>query len=332
MAPKAPARPPLFGRYKLAKPALTAPDPAPRLVPDNQPLVTPVQRLALPGHAGGFVWAKRDDLYVVAGVPGGKARSCWHLAEGAKGLITAGSRQSPQVNIVAQIAQRLGIPARVHVPAGPITPELREAEAVGAEIVAHRPGYNTVIVARARQDAEAAPAGWRLIPFGMECAEAIRQTRGQAAALGALPDAVLAGIKRLVVPAGSGMSLAGILWGMADAKIARPVLAVVVGSDPTARLDQYAPPDWRRRVILRPAGLDYHAPAPVTRLGGVALDPIYEAKCIGHLAHGDLLWIVGVRRTAWRADPPGLETLETVDAPANAGASNAPGGGRWAAG
>jgi hypothetical protein len=27
----------------------------------------------------------------------------------------------------------------------------------------------------------------------------------------------------------------------------------------------------------------------------IELDPIYEAKCVGHLVPGDLLWIVGHR-------------------------------------
>lgn len=68
---------------------------------DNQPELTPVDK-----H--GDYWMKRDDLYRVAGVCGGKVRTCWNLAQGAKGLVTAGSRSSPQCNIVAHIAQKLG--------------------------------------------------------------------------------------------------------------------------------------------------------------------------------------------------------------------------------
>ena len=58
--------------------------------PDHQPEHTPVQQV-------GQLWLKRDDLYSVAGVAGGKVRSCWALAQGARGLVTAGSRASPQV-------------------------------------------------------------------------------------------------------------------------------------------------------------------------------------------------------------------------------------------
>jgi len=78
---------------------------------------------------------KRDDLFEVAGVRGGKARTCWSLAQGAVGLVTAGSRSSPQVNIVAHIARDLGIPCRVHTPEGEPSPEVADAVTCGAEWV-----------------------------------------------------------------------------------------------------------------------------------------------------------------------------------------------------
>jgi len=123
--------------------------------------LTPVQKV-------GNVWVKRDDLFEVAGASGGKARSCLALAKTAKeGLVTAGSRHSPQVVIVARIGAAMGLPVRVHVPAGADTPETAMAEESGAEVIRHRAGYNSVICARAREDA--AGRAWRLIPFGMEC-------------------------------------------------------------------------------------------------------------------------------------------------------------------
>ena len=86
---------------------------------------TPVQRR-------GELWFKRDDLFEVGGVYGGKVRTCYALAQGAAGLVTAGSRQSPQANIVAQIARVMGIPCRVHTPTGELSPELLAARAAGA--------------------------------------------------------------------------------------------------------------------------------------------------------------------------------------------------------
>jgi len=248
---------------------------------DFTPAATPIEQY-------GDIWLKRDDLWMVAGVPGGKVRTCWHLAQGAQGLVTAGSRASPQVNIVAHIAQRLGVPCRAHVPSGALSPEVLSAQEAGAEIVQHKPGYNSVIVARARDDA--AEHGWVEIPFGMECAEAVNQTRQQ------VRDFPV-GVRRLVVPVGSGMSLAGILYGLKDQGITLPVLGVVVGAAPEKRLDKYAPADWREMVELVNAGIDYHTEVNAS-IGGVRLDPHYEAKCKPFLVSGDMLWIVGIRSTA----------------------------------
>ena len=105
------------------------------------------------------------------------------------------------------------------------------------------------------------------------------------------------------MPVGSGMSLAGVLWGLRNRGglfQAMPVLGVVVGADPAKRLDKYAPPGWREMVELRPSGLDYHDAAPRNRLGPLVLDPIYEAKCLPFLRAGALVWIVGVRQTVGR--------------------------------
>lgn len=242
-----------------------------------------------PIEVRGGLFIKRDDLYLAAGAPGGKARSCWHLAQGAPGLVTASSRQSPQIGIVARVAAELDIPCRAHMPTGPDTPEMVEARALGAEIVAHRPGYNSVIVARARADA--LQRGWREIPFGMECQEAVNQTKGQVANL------PFGSIARIVVPVGSGMSLAGILWGLSELGCSVPVMGIMVGADPTKRLDRWAPPLWPSLARLSNAGVDYHAHAAETSFHGLALDPVYEAKCLPHLQPGDLFWLVGIRGT-----------------------------------
>jgi hypothetical protein len=248
---------------------------------DSDFVLTPVERR-------GTIWLKRDDLFSIAGARGGKARTCWKLAQGAAGLVTAGSKASPQVNIVAHVAKRLGIPCRVHTPSGDAGPEVQQAVALGAERVVQKPGHNSVIIARARADA--AVRGWVNIPFGMECNEAVQATREQ---VQNIPAA-----KRLVIAVGSGMSLAGVLWGLRDAGRELPVLGIVVGADPEKRLDLYAPPGWRKMVTLVPSGQNYHDPAPVTTLEGVQLDPIYESKMIPFVQPEDCVWCVGMRSTA----------------------------------
>lgn len=253
---------------------------------------TPVER-----H--GPIWLKRDDLFTVAGVHGGKVRTCWALATARPditGLVTASSRMSPQAEIVANVAADLSIECHLFMPwtsRQPMTPIMIAAEKIGACFHMVRPGHNSVIKARAREFVayENAFGGQRLaeIPFGMECAYAVRLTAAQ------VGSALRVNPKRIVVPVGSAMSLAGILHGMRRNGSLVPVLGVQVGADPSRRLDTWAPADWRSMVGLVPAGIDYHQPAPVTEFDGVPLDPIYEAKCLPFLEPGDLLWVVGRR-------------------------------------
>lgn len=256
------------------------------MVQDNQFLkhATPIQPF-------GNKWLKRDDLFMVAGASGGKARTCWLLAQGAKGLVTAGSRASPQINIVARIAHQLGIPCHAHTPTGELSFPLREAQDLGAKIFQHKAGYNSVIIERARSDAKA--HGWTEIPFGMECAEAVAQTAKQVVDI---PEDV----GRIVVPVGSGMSLAGIVRGLAERQLNIPVLGVVVGANTRKRLSKWLPFGNRSRFELVDSKLDYHQePKVITVHNGdgatLEVDPIYEAKCIPYLRAGDLFWIVGIR-------------------------------------
>jgi len=247
---------------------------------------TPVERR-------GDYWLKRDDTYEYAGRYGGKVRTCRWLAEraaerGAVGLITAGSRQSPQVSIVSAVAAHLGMACRVHVPAGADTPQTDAALYAGAEVVRHRPGYNTVIVARAFSDAMV-NRDWEYVPFGMETEAAVVMTGTQ------VTSAVAVAPSRIVVPVGSGMTLAGILRALPSLDPTIPVLGVVCGADPIARLDRYVP-SWRaQRVDLLSASTDYHRHV-LAEIDGLSLDPVYEAKCAEFLRPNDLLWVVGHRR------------------------------------
>lgn len=242
------------------------------------------------------VWVKRDDLFELGGIRGGKVRTCAYLAthpERAKGLVTAGHRDSPQGTIVAAVGRELGVPVRVHCPdAKDLRAELSAAEERGAELVRHRPGYTSVITYRAKHDA--VQRGWVYVPFGMECEGAVEQTAGQVQ-LAQLP----VGLRRIVVPAGSAISAAGLLQGLWRAGVPRlPVLVVQVGmKGAERRLDQYAPM-WRdMRVELVHSRLGYHSMPRRRQLGTVVLDGVYEAKCLEYLRPGDGLWVIGRRLT-----------------------------------
>ena len=93
------------------------------------------------------------------------------------------------------------------------------------------------------------------------------------------------------------------------------MVGISVGASPTDRLDRYAPRegeyegffgeadpnvrgiDWRDMVHIEKSDYDYHSWYAKPHWNGIALDPIYEAKCVPFLEPGDLMWVVGVRRT-----------------------------------
>lgn len=246
--------------------------------------LTPVERY-------GRVFLKRDDLYQLADVPvcGGKVRAIYALAQGARYLVSFGSRYSPHVHRVAAVAAFLDIPCRLHIASGANTPSVQAAEDLRAQIIRYRAGYLSVLQARAREDAHASSS--TLIPFGVVCQEAANQVSAQTANL---PT----DMQRLVIAVGSGITLAGILQGLREYCRATPVLGVCVGKDPTPILDTYAPIGWRHQVELVHSPLKFEEHAKKTQLADITLDPVYEAKCLPYLQPGDLLWVIGLRAGA----------------------------------
>ncbi len=254
--------------------------------------LTPVQELLDKGRK---LFVKRDDLFEYAGVRGGKARTCLYLVEEALGsptppteLVTAASRQSPQILITASIAKAKGLKCRVFIPRSKdMTPILEEAASLGAVIERDSVWHDNVIVAHAKNYCEASKGKAFYIPFGMQCQEAVEQTKKQVAN-------IPSDVKRIVMPVGSGMSASGVLWGLKERKLNIPVLGVQIGKDPVKQLDSYAPPEWPSMMRIVKSQCGYHESVEAW-LGDIRLDPIYEAKCLPFLEDGDLLWIIGSR-------------------------------------
>lgn len=257
-------------------------------------LVTPIQR-----HDKH--WAKRDDLYEFAGCFGGKVRACqailkdWMDTHGTApvGLITGTGRASAQLQLVARVAERLGIQARCHCPEGQPSPEMLDAQAHGADLVQHKAGYSSVIKLRAEADAKERPK-WCPIPYGMAHPAAVQATRRQ---VYGLPP----GARRLVIPLGGGVNAAGVLWGLRDlATQPGPgfqVIGIQVGGNPRPNLERLAPAFWHQQITIVKSRHNY-TDAVAGMIGDVTLDPYYEAKCLEHLQPEDLLWIVGKRVAA----------------------------------
>lgn len=240
---------------------------------------------------------KRDDKYEICGVKGGKSRAAYHLiqqglSQGFKDFVTAGSRMSPQCEIVSAICEHLGIKCHLFMPSGKETSVLTNiSKNVNSIVHKCEVGYNSVICSRAEKFAK--ENGYFYIPFGMECSENVEITKKQ---VQNIPNDV----NRIIIPCGSGMSLISVVKGLEcyDRNNVK-VVGVQVGKDPTYNLNKFLGYkdslfDTHNYDIVK-SKLDYHQTPSTTIFCGIELDPIYEAKCIPFMQKGDLLWIVGKR-------------------------------------
>lgn len=238
------------------------------------------------------IWVKRDDKFSVCGVYGGKSRAAYQIiyrlvSEGYKKIVTAGSRQSPQCEIVSMICENLGVDCVLFMPFGEDTSVIKNiSNNKRTTIERVRPGYNNIIVARAREYAQLFKCGY--VPFGMECEENVEITSKQ---VSNIPKEC----KRLVIPVGSGMSFSSVVTGLTtEGRYDLPLLGVRVGKDPSKIIEEYAQGVMGIDYTIINSDVDYHD-SVTAFIGDYQLDPIYEAKCFKFLEKGDCLWVVGRR-------------------------------------
>lgn len=142
-------------------------------------MITPIVR----EHDG--VWVIRDDLF-----PGGtKARFVPVLFDGADEVVYASPAEGGAQTALATVAKDLSRRATIFVAArAKLHPRTLEAARLGAKVVPVRPGYLSVVQARAKDYAKA--SGARLVPFGVDLPEAITRLAEAALATGLDPDEV----------------------------------------------------------------------------------------------------------------------------------------------
>ena len=250
--------------------------------------LTPVQKVEL---LRGPVWLKREDLWFRGDAHGSKCKVGFKIVgENPLAVVGGSHRTSPQAERVALIGKELGVPAHVHTAkAAEESPIIKRCRELGATIHEHSPGYMTVILKRAADQAE--ENGFALVPWGMESQVYIDEVRDQVANL-PFDDPEF---QRIVVPLGSGMALSGILQGLAQRGAEYPVLAVSVGSkNYEDRMDKFAPENWRDLVEIVDSPHSFETMVNES-IGECVLDPQYEAKCAQYVQTGDLLWLVAHR-------------------------------------
>jgi 1-aminocyclopropane-1-carboxylate deaminase/D-cysteine desulfhydrase-like pyridoxal-dependent ACC family enzyme len=245
----------------------------------------------------GDFYFKRDDDFEIYNAKGGKARSAYQiitnaLHNGASSFTTAGSRFSPQCEIVSNLCEGLGLQAHLFMPNGKAT-SITDNIQLNKNSFIHRTkvGYNSVICSYAKKFASENDSFY--IPFGMECVENIDITKHQ---VRNIPKEV----NRIIVPCGSGMSMISIIKGLEYYKMFdKEVVGVVVGKNPKQNfakfISQSLSDECNVKYTFVYSLLKYDERPKVTSFCGVDLDPIYESKCIPFLEKGDLLWVVGKR-------------------------------------
>lgn len=237
---------------------------------------------------------KRDDLYEFGGMYGAKVRAAKILCEKAKEdgytIVTSlGAKASPQINILASVCKELGLKAVGHTTKSELQYDMKQAISKGAEIIQHDYGYTTVLIKRAKEYAIGHNAFY--LPFGMDDEISVRATTAEVESL--LP--YINDFKRIVVVAGSGINLAGIIRGVRKYKINKPIIGVQVGFKGVSKiLDKYVGEHlWQRYCTLVKAEQEYNDYAEYTCVNGINVDSTYEGKCVPFLQKCDLYWIIG---------------------------------------
>ena len=180
---------------------------------------------------------KRDDKFIIDNICGGKVRSAYQLIQqglhkGYNTFVTAGSRHSPQVEIVSYLCEILDVKCIVFIPRGEETTVIKNiSQNKNTTIERTKVGYNNVICSYAENCAK--ENNYCYIPFGMECLENIEITSKQ---VSNIPKEV----KRIVMPVGSGMSFISVINGLNnEQRFDIEVLGVQVGKSPDKNIKKY---------------------------------------------------------------------------------------------
>ena len=261
-------------------------------------------------------WYKRDDLFApFDDIPlsGGKVRQAMLLLERQKAAIerdyggfvlTATGVHSPQGLIIARVAVSLGLRCVLFIGATSVGGALlkhamlRRAIEVGAEIDASaRVAYEPALAAAIERWRDAHDGVGYVVRFGINLED------DPAAILGSTAEQVRntpAAVRRIVVPVGAGVTVAGVLMGVATYRPDVQVVGVgIAGYDRREAISRMAGRPGHGRLAWHIVeGIAYSTLVPRAVVDGFDLDPIYEAKAHDWMReheHDDGLafWVVG---------------------------------------
>lgn len=190
----------------------------------------------------------RDDLF-----PGGtKARYLPFLFDGVDEVVYATPAEGGAQTALATVAAQLGKQATLFVAARQIPhPRALMAKRLGAKVYQVRPGYLSVVQARAKLYCE--DTGARLVPFGVDVPEAQEAIATAARATGLEPDEVWCA-------AGSGVLARGLAlaWPKATRHVVQVGRNVSAGDVAGATVHKASLPFARASKAMPPFPSDPH--------------------------------------------------------------------------
>lgn len=244
---------------------------------------TPIESHRVDGRE---VLVKREDLYGIAPAPplaklrglrlvlerlygqGERLVGCWdtRISKLTQGLAAA-CREFPGMRAIVSYPTRKGVPQ---------PPAIDVAAELGAEVFPVPGGRLTICFARARS--HVTERGGVMLPFGLECAEAVEGVAREAART---PREMLRG-GTLVLCCGSGVTLAGLLRGLPE--LPRRIVGLSSGRS-LAKIEACL----KRHVDRLPAELELHpASMPYSEVADwpcpFPTHPNYDLKAWRHLA------------------------------------------------
>lgn len=250
-----------------------------------------------PVHKFGNLWVKREDLAHWSALEypsGSKVRQYMTMALTPKAgpppsnkvpcLVGCSANSAMQI-YVAATARQLGAQGIVCIPKRKVkTDATKYAERMGAEIHEIKPGYLSVVRKFARQiqiDKEHVVAWDRAGAIE----DTIRQCQN-------IPE----GVKRIIVPTGSGLTAAGILVGT-NLEVVAVCTSPMSDKEKIIRLAN----STRKfkgssdRLTVIPPLTPYDIPQIAELPDGTPLDPFYSAKAWDYMKENDLFWPPGLR-------------------------------------
>lgn len=238
---------------------------------------------------------KRDDCYFFGDAIGGKARVAKFLVDkairdGYTKIVTTGSRDSRQCDIVSCVCEDYGIDCYIFMPQGKDTPIIQKINTrKHTTIYRTKVGYNSVLISHSKKWAIENNAYY--IPFGMESWDCIDINKHQ---VQNIPNDV----SRIIIPCGGGMQMISVIRGLREyGKSHIKVIGVQVGANPKKIIEKFLKNDglfgepYNYEIVKSEIPYEKHLES--CSFCGIHLDSVYESKCIPFLQKGDLLWIVG---------------------------------------